>query len=254
MGRVIPISSSESCVAVWSSRRSTSRSPYTVGIAENRISTLRLPMRTDVCPSWGECRLAMSSSVITFSREEIAGASDAGGENASTSMPSMRNRISSLVSCGCTCTSLARRRSASNRIMFTSRITGVCLASCSRSVDWPAAPAAEAIARSSSGISSMISVTRSWRCSYPRLMRFATAARGESTSHGHAQQVLDHLERRGLQGLRRRDRHPVPVGLQPRHQPPTRQVRGHHLIELRRGLVPLGLWHELQPRAPAQCL
>ena len=41
---------------------------------ENRISIFRLPIRTVVCPSWGVFRFAISSSVITFMRELIAGA------------------------------------------------------------------------------------------------------------------------------------------------------------------------------------
>ena len=85
----MPTSSSESRVWLWSSRRSTTRSPNTVGMTERRMSILRLPTRTVVWPSCGEWRLAMSSSVMTLSRELIAGASESGGWKASTSMPSM---------------------------------------------------------------------------------------------------------------------------------------------------------------------
>ena len=44
-------------------------------MTESRISIFRLPTRTLVWPSCGLWRLAISSSVITLSRDEIAGAS-----------------------------------------------------------------------------------------------------------------------------------------------------------------------------------
>ena len=78
------------------------RSPKIVGMTERRMSIFLEPMRTVVWPSCGAWRLAMSSSVMTLSREEIAGARVCGGEKASTSMPSMRRRMARRSSIGWT--------------------------------------------------------------------------------------------------------------------------------------------------------
>ena len=75
-----------------SSRRSTARSPWALGSVLTRTSTARVPMRSEMRPSCGKRRSAMSSSAMIFRREIRAACKARLGCTTSRRLPSTRNR------------------------------------------------------------------------------------------------------------------------------------------------------------------
>ena len=71
----MPRPSSVNFDSALSSRRSTARSPCAEGRVETRTSTARPPMRSEIRPSCGRRRSAMSSSAMIFRREISAACS-----------------------------------------------------------------------------------------------------------------------------------------------------------------------------------
>ncbi len=81
--------------ACLSSRRSTTRSPCPDGSVETRTSTARPAMRSEMRPSCGKRRSAMSSLDMTLMRETTSGATARLVCRTSRSTPSTRKRITS---------------------------------------------------------------------------------------------------------------------------------------------------------------
>ncbi len=88
----MPSASSVNFDSALSSSRSTARSPCAEGSVETRTSTGRPPMRSEMRPSCGRRRSAMSSSAMIFRREISAACSALFGCTTSRSVPSTRKR------------------------------------------------------------------------------------------------------------------------------------------------------------------
>ena len=222
--------------------RSTTASPWIIGMTDTRRSMSRPATRSRIRPSCGTRFSAMSRWLRILSRLTIAAwyfRTD-GGMFASTSTPSTRYRTRSTSSNGSTWTSVARLSSASCNTWLTNLMM---LAS------W----AASVRSRLSSPASSMTAMPSS---STPmRLQRVGTDAevllgepvnfrgRGEGRVDLHPgcqpqlveAVVVEHLGRDDRQLVR-----PVPVEVRQRHQPVVDQQPGRQLAEhlLRRGVLP----------------
>ncbi len=120
----MPRRSSSSSPPSWGSSRKTADSPYCVGIVDIRRSSVWPRTRTTKRPSWGSRRSAMSSPADSFSRCTTAGAIRLSASVWTTSVPSIRNRICNLRSCGSTWISDARDRTASSNSDCNSLATG----------------------------------------------------------------------------------------------------------------------------------
>ena len=79
-----------SCPDCLSSKRSTTRSPWAEGIVDMRISTAWPAIRTEMRPSWGTRRSAISRRAMTLSRDTSSGPSMRLRDSTSASSPSMR--------------------------------------------------------------------------------------------------------------------------------------------------------------------
>ena len=88
----MPTDSRLSLLSLLSNRRSTARSPWALGRVLTRTSTARVPMRSEIRPSWGKRRSAMSSSAMIFKREISAACSARLGCTTSRKLPSTRKR------------------------------------------------------------------------------------------------------------------------------------------------------------------
>ena len=91
-GPCMPTDSRLSWLSDLSSRRSTARSPWALGRVDTRTSTARVPMRSEMRPSWGRRFSAMSRSAMIFRREISAACSARLGCTTSRSVPSTRKR------------------------------------------------------------------------------------------------------------------------------------------------------------------
>ena len=121
-----PSSSSVGGFFDLSSRRMTSDSPSTVGSVATRTSSIRPAAAafSEMRPSCGFRRSAMSSFASTFRRVVTPGISRFGMRCISCSTPSMRNRTTSASSCGSKWMSEAPSSAAWKRIELTRRTSG----------------------------------------------------------------------------------------------------------------------------------
>src|SRR5256884_7207101 len=153
-----------------SSRRLTTDSPSTVGSVATRMSSMRPAAAafSEMRPSCGFRRSAMSSFASTFKRVVTPAIIRLGIRCTSWSTPSMRSRTASASSCGSKWMSLAPSSAAWKMIEFTSRTNGTS--------EMPSSASRSSISSSASGNPpSSSSTARAPKASDARMRRRTSA-------------------------------------------------------------------------------
>ena len=120
----MPTDSRLSLLSLLSKRRSTARSPWALGRVLTRTSTARVPMRSEMRPSWGRRRSAISSSAMILRREISAACSARLGCTTSRKLPSTRKRTTEWRSKASIWISLAPSRAACVSKALSMRMMG----------------------------------------------------------------------------------------------------------------------------------